>query len=103
MAFNVNKSNALPPISVSKSFTPFDQSITCSSGKTSFKGEVRVDVVASATAQVHYGLAASGKLVPPKLTDFGLFASLDATLDGNLKLSTTASVCLMVVPHYVQC
>lgn len=87
-AFNYTRSNTLPPISVQKAFTPFDQSISC----PNFTAEVRIDVSASAVAEISYGIAAVGKLIPPELTEFGIFAGLDAELDGNLKLASTATV-----------
>lgn len=97
LAFNITKSNALPAISVNTSFTPFNESISCPlssvGNSSSFTAQVKVDVAANAYAQVHYGLAAIGKLIPPELTDFGIFASLDANLDGNLKVASSASVC----------
>ncbi|KAJ3482999.1 hypothetical protein NLI96_g6615 [Meripilus lineatus] len=86
-AFNYTRSNTLPPISVQKAFTPFDQSISC----PNFTAEVRIDVSASAVAEISYGIAAVGKLIPPELTEFGIFAGLDAELDGNLKLASTAT------------
>lgn len=92
--FNVTKTSTLPPISVQKAFTPFNESITCPAldGKASFTGQVKIDVNASAYAQVNFGFAAVGKLVPPKMTQFGIFAGLDATLDGNMKVASTATV-----------
>ncbi|KAJ3479391.1 hypothetical protein NLI96_g9099 [Meripilus lineatus] len=91
--FNVTKTSTLPPISVQKAFTPFNESITCPAldGKASFTGQVKIDVNASAYAQVNFGFAAVGKLVPPKMTQFGIFAGLDATLDGNMKVASTAT------------
>lgn len=58
-----------------------------------FTAGVKVDVEAKADATLNYGLAISGTIVPPKISEFGLVAGLDADIDGKLSLDILASVC----------
>ena len=77
-----------------KSFNLFDQSISCpaSGDIPAFTGEVKADVEAKLNGTVNYGIIAAGTIVPPALSEFGLFANFDATLDGILTIDTTATV-----------
>lgn len=49
-----------------------------------------------ATIDVAYGVAATGTWVPPWIDDFGLFANLDAQLDGILSINANANVSIML-------
>jgi len=69
-SFDVNKTDTLPPISIHQDFPLFDEKVTCD-GKTL---SVKADVDASTNAVVSIGVAASGTVVPPKLSEFALFA-----------------------------
>ena len=70
--FNVNKSTTLPPVDVDKSFNLVDKSISCPPVDAS----VKIDVDAKAHAVATIGVAASGTVVPPKVSDFALIAGI---------------------------
>lgn len=57
-----------------------------------FTAGFKIDVEAKADATLSYGLAVAGTIVPPKITQFGLVAGLDADLEGKLNLDILASV-----------
>ncbi|THG96943.1 hypothetical protein EW026_g4972 [Hermanssonia centrifuga] len=98
-SFNISKSNE-KTISLDKSFTVFDQSLSCpaSGASPAFTGEIKVDVEPKVQAVIDFGVAASGSIVPPKLDSFGLFANFNATLEGILNIDATASVCVALCP-----
>ena len=50
-----------------------------------------------AHAVVGFGVVAAGTVVPPKITDFGLYASLDGSLNGTLTVDASASVSFGVI------
>lgn len=85
----------LPPIDVSNTFPIFSQSISCPAAGDlpAFDASLNADVVAKAHAVVTLGVAAAGTIVPPKLTDFGLFAGMDAQFEGSLEMKGNAAVC----------
>ncbi|KAI0092175.1 hypothetical protein BDY19DRAFT_884355 [Irpex rosettiformis] len=95
LSFSVNKSTS-HTVDFDKAFTLFDQSIDCpATGKLpDIKGEVKVAVEPKVHAVVGFGVVAAGTVVPPKVTDFGLFASLDGSLNGTLTLDASASATL---------
>lgn len=101
-SFNVSRSGSAP-IEVDKSFTLFNQSVSCpGTGKLpAFTGEVKVDVEAKLNASVQYGLTAVGTVVPPALTEFALFSNFDAVLNGILSVDATASVCIKIPRPYI--
>ncbi|KAI0340900.1 hypothetical protein BDW22DRAFT_1333399 [Trametopsis cervina] len=92
LSINVTKSKT-QTLDVDKPFTLFDQSVSCpASGLTpNLHGEIKVAVDAKAHAVVGYGVVAAGSLVPPHISDFGLFASLDGTLNGVLTVNASAT------------
>lgn len=83
----MNKSLALPPISIDKSANLFNDSISCGA----LTASVSVDVDGKADANVTLGVAASGTIIPPKLTQFQVFADFTADLDGTLTLTADAT------------
>ncbi|KAJ7779695.1 hypothetical protein B0H16DRAFT_1300149 [Mycena metata] len=84
---NVNKSKALPAQDFSKKVSLFDQSVNC----PPISASVSADMDATAHAVVTIGIAASGTIVPPAITDFSLVASLTADLNGELSLTAELS------------
>ena len=78
------------PLNFNKNVPLFHKSISCpQKGKRpGFNGEAKVDLNAKVSGTAHYGVAASGTLVPPKLKDFGLFVGFDMDLLGTLGLDT---------------
>ena len=83
--------NGSAPLNFDKNVPLFDKSISCpQKGKIpGFTGEAKVSIDAKVTGTAHYGVAAEGTLVPPKLEEFGLFVGLDMDLLGTLGLDTT--------------
>lgn len=65
---------------------------SASGGKAAFTAGLKVGVDAKAVADINYGLAVQGTLVPPKISEFGLVAGFDATIDGVLSVDALASV-----------
>lgn len=49
-------------------------------------------MTAQVNADINYGLALSGTLVPPAVTEFDLVAGFDATILGTLAVDLLASV-----------
>ncbi|KAJ7585204.1 hypothetical protein C8J56DRAFT_788976 [Mycena floridula] len=79
---DLSKTVTLPPIDVSKKVSLLDKSISCGPVTAS----VTADVDAKAHAIVALGVAASGTLVPPKLDDFSITATVTADLDSSLTM-----------------
>ncbi|KAF5370996.1 hypothetical protein D9615_010020 [Tricholomella constricta] len=84
-SFDQSATKALSPVEVSKSFPIFSKSLACA-GPPAFDASIKADVDTNARAVITLGVAAAGTIVPPKLTDFGLFAGMDASLEGTLNL-----------------
>ncbi|KAJ7438098.1 hypothetical protein B0H11DRAFT_2254861 [Mycena galericulata] len=80
---NVNKTIALPPLNLNKTVNIFNQSISC--GPVTASVNVDLDGNTQATAQV--GVAATGTLVPPKLTNFGIIAILNGNIAGTMDIT----------------
>ncbi|KAI0700589.1 hypothetical protein BC835DRAFT_1304043 [Cytidiella melzeri] len=96
--FNVSKSDS-QTVDVDQPFTLFDQSIDCpaSGDLPALKGEVKVGKIAvdaKAHAVIGYGVIAAGTIVPPQLSNFGLFATLDGSLNGVLTVNASATATL---------
>ncbi|KAJ7792273.1 hypothetical protein B0H13DRAFT_2516295 [Mycena leptocephala] len=84
---SINKSKALPAADFSKKASLFEKSIDC----PPITAEASVGIDATAHAVVTVGVAATGTIVPPKITDFSLLASLTADLNGELTLKAELS------------
>jgi len=90
--FDVKDTKNLPPIDVNKDFPVFSQTFSCK-GAPSFSANIKADAIVKAHAEIVLGVAAAGTLVPPKLTEFGLFAEItQAQIDGILDLKGTVAV-----------
>jgi hypothetical protein len=86
-SINVNKSVDLKPLDFDKSVNLVNKEIKC--GPVSASLSVDLDGQAHATASV--GVAATGTIIPPKLTDFGIIAGLTANVAGTLDLKADVS------------
>ncbi|KAF8073317.1 hypothetical protein FPV67DRAFT_1409522 [Lyophyllum atratum] len=84
-SFDKSTTQTLPPVEVAKNFPIFSKSISCA-GPPAFDASIKADVDTNARAVITLGVAAAGTIVPPKLSDFGLFAGMDASLEGTLGL-----------------
>ena len=90
--FNETDTIKLPSIDVNKDFPVFSQNFSCT-GTPSFSANIKADAIVKAHAEIVLGVAAVGKLVPPKLTEFGLFAGItQAQIDGILHMKGTVAV-----------
>ncbi|KAI0757750.1 hypothetical protein C8Q80DRAFT_1091869 [Daedaleopsis nitida] len=81
------------PLSVDKTATLFDETFNCSAAGNlaTFSGEAKVILDGKVDGQVSYGVVAAGSIIPPKLSEFGLFVGLDSTITGTLGLDTTVT------------
>ncbi|KAJ6608508.1 hypothetical protein B0H10DRAFT_2226802 [Mycena sp. CBHHK59/15] len=84
---NINKQKALPAADFSKKVSLFDKSLSC----PGISASVSVDIDATAHAVVTLGVAASGTIIPPKITDFAIIAGLTADLNGDIELTADLS------------
>jgi hypothetical protein len=71
-----DKSTSLGPWSVDRTFNLLDQSLTC----PNVSGRLKIDIVASASALAGLGVVAQGKIIPPKVTYIGIYASESVVL-----------------------
>jgi hypothetical protein len=86
-SFNKNVSTTLPHISFSHSVPIFDYSVAC----PDFEATVDATASISVDADVSLGLAAKGTIIPPKLSYAGVFAGLNADIDGQFTLKASAA------------
>ncbi|KAF4610320.1 hypothetical protein D9613_010284 [Agrocybe pediades] len=85
--FNVEKSKALPSLDVSKDLVLIDESVSC----PPLAANLKVEVTAKAQAAASIGVAVTGTIVPPKVDDFAVIASLSAELDGSLDIDASVT------------
>ncbi|KAL6305714.1 hypothetical protein BKA93DRAFT_211137 [Sparassis latifolia] len=94
--FSKNVSENVPPINVQKQGVLFNESIACPAigNIPPFAADVAVAIDAQVDATLQYGVAVSGTLVPPEMSEFGLFAGLSGSIDGTLIANATAATTL---------
>lgn len=95
--FTKNVTEQVPPITIDKEETLFNQPVDCDTdvtidgvSVTSCSLQVGMDVNANISA--FYGVSVSGSVVPPKLDDLTLFTGLDGFMDGTLIVNATGSL-----------
>ncbi|KAJ7474870.1 hypothetical protein FB451DRAFT_1246877 [Mycena latifolia] len=88
-SFDKDVTKSLPPLDVDKSFPLFSQSISCPAPAVSASVSASVD--AKAHAVISLGMSAVGKIIPPSLSEFGVFVGLDADLSGTMQLTGSAT------------
>ncbi|KAJ7595412.1 hypothetical protein C8J56DRAFT_775131 [Mycena floridula] len=71
-SFNKNESVTAPAIDLETNTPTFDESVSCDS--LGDAAEVKGSISAKAHAEVTLGLVAAGTIIPPTLTNFGIFA-----------------------------
>ncbi|KAI0364910.1 hypothetical protein BV20DRAFT_973864 [Pilatotrama ljubarskyi] len=88
--FNKNITGS-SPLNFEKDFPLFDKQISCpqKGNVPAFSGEVKVDLDGKVDGTVNYGVAVAGSVIPPEISEFGLFVGLDATITGTLGLGAT--------------
>ncbi|KAJ7182942.1 hypothetical protein C8R43DRAFT_868475 [Mycena crocata] len=77
----------LKPLTFNKAFNLIDTTIDC--GKVG--AGLRVDMDTDATAQASITVAATGTLVPPKMTSFGVVAGLTANIGATMTMTADVS------------
>ncbi|KAF9257304.1 hypothetical protein L218DRAFT_1006314 [Marasmius fiardii PR-910] len=82
---NINQTIGLHPVDFAKSANIFSGTATC---PPLFDAKVNVDVNSAGSANIGFGIAAIGSLVPPQFDDFMIFAGLDADLSGSMTMTT---------------
>ncbi|OBZ79357.1 hypothetical protein A0H81_00033 [Grifola frondosa] len=82
--------SASTPLEFSEPINLFNVSVNCTQNGLvpGFAGSVSVDLDPEIDATITYGVAVAGSLIPPSITEFGLFARLDGTLNGTLSLDS---------------
>ncbi|KAJ7438099.1 hypothetical protein B0H11DRAFT_2105656 [Mycena galericulata] len=88
-SFDKTVTDNLPPIDVDKSLPVFSQSISCPAPAIS--ASVTANVEGKAHAVISLGMTAVGKIIPPSLSDFGVFVGLDGDMTGTLNLTGSAT------------
>lgn len=114
-SFSKDVNKTLPPVNVKKNFPLLDLSKPCPGvdGKPGFGTSLKADIDVDAHASISIGVVAKGTVVPPKISDFGVFAGtisqyttnifmltisllgLDASINGALNMVGSASVSRM--------
>ncbi|KAJ6587458.1 hypothetical protein DFH09DRAFT_1141142 [Mycena vulgaris] len=79
---NVNKSVNLKPLDFSKNVNLVNQQIKCGA----VTAALTVDLNGKAHAAASVGVAATGTIIPPKITDFAIITGLTANVAGTLDL-----------------
>uniref|UniRef100_A0A0W0EY52 DUF7223 domain-containing protein n=1 Tax=Moniliophthora roreri TaxID=221103 RepID=A0A0W0EY52_MONRR len=92
-SFNKSATKDLPPVNVDKTFPIFEENISCpaTGDLPATNASIKADAATKANAVVSIGIAAAGTIVPPEFSEFGIFAGLDADLQGTLRLVGSAS------------
>ncbi|ESK93406.1 hypothetical protein Moror_1817 [Moniliophthora roreri MCA 2997] len=92
ISFSIQGSN-IPGAIGNSSITPTRRSHLAKKGDSDFVEDLFIaDAATKANAVVSIGIAAAGTIVPPEFSEFGIFAGLDADLQGTLRLVGSASV-----------
>ncbi|KAJ7606690.1 hypothetical protein FB45DRAFT_807591 [Roridomyces roridus] len=77
----------LPPIAIHDTFPLVTASINCQSFTASISAGFTADIHANASL----GLIVAGTVIPPEITQFEIFAGLDASVGGTLDVLATAT------------
>jgi archaellum component FlaG (FlaF/FlaG flagellin family) len=95
---DVNKTlnQSLPAINVVKpAFTILDQNISCPLSKDGKTTTLTAAVKATMDVDIHVdsdiGAIIAGTIIPPKISDFALFAGLNADMKGDLNMSANVA------------
>ncbi|KDQ51373.1 hypothetical protein JAAARDRAFT_41224 [Jaapia argillacea MUCL 33604] len=83
-------------VNVDKDLPVFSGSVNCPAvGKIpALAASVNVDLSTRSNASIVYGVVVTGTLVPPQISDFGLYANLNGDINGvlNVKASATGTI-----------
>ncbi|TFK18148.1 hypothetical protein FA15DRAFT_649819 [Coprinopsis marcescibilis] len=83
----IDKSHNLPVFEIDKVFNLVDQQLYC----PPISAHLRIDARAQARALATIGVAAEGTIIPPKVTDFAVIASLTGNVDAGINLTAGLS------------
>ncbi|KAJ7763197.1 hypothetical protein DFH07DRAFT_813093 [Mycena maculata] len=84
---NVNQTIDLPPLSFDKTVNILNKTISC--GPVTASVDINLDGNTQATAQV--GVAATGTLIPPKITSFGIVGILNGNVAGTMDIKANVN------------
>ncbi|KAJ6556420.1 hypothetical protein B0H19DRAFT_1262481 [Mycena capillaripes] len=82
-SIDANKTFDLKPLTFSKHVNLINSQLDC--GKVS--ASLQVDMDANANAQASISVAATGTIIPPKMTKFGIVAALTANVAGTMTMN----------------
>ncbi|KAI0271275.1 hypothetical protein BC834DRAFT_966790 [Gloeopeniophorella convolvens] len=92
--FNKTITQQLKPIDFKGSQNLFNASASCPANKAipeSFSASVSLDVDANVHAVIQFGVVVSGSIVPPVISEIGIFTGLDGNIDATMKVAATAT------------
>ncbi|KAF9451431.1 hypothetical protein P691DRAFT_773101 [Macrolepiota fuliginosa MF-IS2] len=91
--FNLSDSTDITAVSVDKTYNLFNYGLSCPAGNgwPAYSASAKADLRATTNAVATIGVAAVGTIVPPDLTEFGMFTALNADLNGQFTLVASAS------------
>ena len=86
--------NGSAPLNAAKNHPLFDKSIDCpqNGAVPAFSGSAKVDLNGKVTGNTNYGVVVAGRLLPPKVDEFGIFVNLDATVTGTVGIEASLTV-----------
>ncbi|KAJ7892507.1 hypothetical protein B0H14DRAFT_2335375 [Mycena olivaceomarginata] len=88
-SIDANKTFDLKPLTFSKHVNLINSQLDC--GKVSVS--LQVDMDANANAQASISVAATGTIIPPKITKFGVVAALTANVAGTMTMNADITAC----------
>lgn len=93
-ANNVNiQDGSLSNLNLNHAFNLIDKKASCTPANgLTLTADLKVDVVAELTLQVGYGIAVTGTIIPPHITDVATYADVEAQLTGTINIDAKASV-----------
>ncbi|KAI0056899.1 hypothetical protein BV25DRAFT_1864173 [Artomyces pyxidatus] len=92
-SFNKTLTQSLPPVNIDKSATLLNTNINCPADQfnpASFSASANINVEAKVNAVVQLGVVAAGTVVPPKISEIGIFAGLNGDIDSTLNIQANA-------------
>ncbi|TFK26040.1 hypothetical protein FA15DRAFT_589233 [Coprinopsis marcescibilis] len=84
---SIDESKTLDPFVLDQTFNVLDQEISCPPITASLK----IDVQAKARALATVGVAAQGTIVPPKVDEFAVTATISGNIDGSVTLNANVA------------
>ncbi|KAI0056898.1 hypothetical protein BV25DRAFT_1920637 [Artomyces pyxidatus] len=101
--FNKTLSHTIP-INVDKFANILSLSTHCQPNSLDpygFDASISIDVATTVNATLQLGVVAAGSLIPPAITEIGLFAGLDGNIDSKVHITASASGLFDTTPRAV--